>query len=109
MFGPGWPHLARLVALRFSSTLTNVRTKMSHWALAVSGAISSGVALASTLTNVNVVAWPFCACTGQRRWDRALSSALGWPSRLVGLRAAGVVVVVSAAVRRGTRIDVDQC
>src|SRR4051812_49356772 len=50
------------------------------------------------LTTASVVAGRFCACTGQHRWDRALSSAWGRLSGLVGAWTAGVVVPVVLVV-----------
>src|SRR3954464_6854959 len=50
------------------------------------------------LTTANVVAGRFGACTGQHRWDRALWSAWGRLSGLVGAWTVGVVVLVVAVV-----------
>src|SRR4051812_8042927 len=46
----------------------------------------------STLTTSYVVAWLFCACTGQRQCDWGSVGCGGRPSRLVGMRATGVVL-----------------
>src|SRR4051812_8195695 len=57
------------------------------------GVISAEAGLVSTLTNADVVGWLLCACTGQRRCDRALPSALGSAvdvGRDVDRRGAGV-------------------